>query len=80
MDTSFCQDRTSLVLRVATTAAHKLLSNWEAQGLQMNQWIAYLVKSYSILESMFVNTNQTSIHLVPTGGAHTWDKKGTKHI
>jgi hypothetical protein len=29
---------------------------------------------------MVVNTDQTGIHLVPTGGAHTWDEKGTKHV
>jgi hypothetical protein len=29
---------------------------------------------------MVVNTDQTSIHLIPTGGAHTWDEKGTKHV
>jgi hypothetical protein len=66
--------------RVATTAAQKLPSDWEVQGLRMTQQIAYLVKSYSIPESMVVDTDQTGIHLVPTGGAYTWDEKGTKHV
>jgi hypothetical protein len=66
--------------RVATTAAQKLPLDWEAQGLKMSQRIAYLVKSYSIPDSMVINTDQTGIHLIPTGGAHTWDEKGTKHV
>jgi hypothetical protein len=39
----------------------------------MSQRIAYLIKSYSIPESMVVNTYQIGIHLVPIGGTHTWD-------
>jgi hypothetical protein len=66
--------------RVATTAVQKLPLDWEAQGLKMSQRIAYLIKSYSIPDSMVINTDQTGIHLIPTGGAHTWDKKGTKHV
>ena len=41
---------------------------------------AYLVKTYSISAELFVNTDQTGIHLVPTRGAYTWEKRGSKHI
>ena len=29
---------------------------------------------------MFVNTDQTGIHLVPTSGAQTWAKRESKHV
>jgi hypothetical protein len=37
--------------------------------------VAYLIKTYSIPEELFVNIDQTGIHLVSTGGAYTWEKK-----
>lgn len=66
--------------RAATGAAKKLPSDWEEQGLQMAQRVAYLVKAHSIPPQLVVNTDQTGIHLVPTGGAHTWAQKGSKHV
>lgn len=41
---------------------------------------AYLVKAHSIPPELVINTDQTGIHLVPTGGAHTWAEKGSKHV
>ncbi len=29
---------------------------------------------------MVVNTNQIGLHLVPTGGDGTWERKGAKHV
>jgi hypothetical protein len=66
--------------RKATGAARKLPNNWEQLGLLMAQRTAYLVKAYSIPPSMLVNTDQTGIHMVPSGGARTWAEKGSKHV
>jgi hypothetical protein len=38
------------------------------------------VKAHSIPPELVVNTDQTGIHLVPTGGAHTWVLKGSKNV
>lgn len=46
----------------------------------MAQQCAYLVEVHNMLQQLVVNTNQTEVHLVPTGGAKTWETKGTKHI
>ena len=67
-------------LRKATGAARKLPSDWELKGLQMAQRAAYLVRAHSITPEMMVNTDQTGIHLAPTGGSRTWAEKGTKHV
>ena len=61
--------------KVATGAAKKLPTDWEEQGLQMAQRVAYLVKAHSLPPQLVVNTDQTCIHLVPTGEAHTWTQK-----
>jgi hypothetical protein len=66
--------------RAATGAARELPSDWNEQGLKMSQRVAYLVKAHSIPPELVVNTDQTGIHLVPTGGAHTWALKGSKHV
>jgi hypothetical protein len=46
----------------------------------MTQRIAYLVKCYNVPCELVVNTYQTKIHLVPTGGTKTWKEKGSKHV
>jgi hypothetical protein len=46
----------------------------------MVQHCAYLVKIHNIPESLVVNTDQIGIHLVPTGGAQTWEEKNSKYI
>jgi hypothetical protein len=46
----------------------------------MSQRVAYLIKAYSILPELVVNTDQTGIYLIPIGGAHTWALKGSKHV
>jgi hypothetical protein len=33
-----------------------------------------------ILPCLVVNIDQIGIHLVPTGGDQTWERKGAKHI
>jgi hypothetical protein len=66
--------------RASTTAAGKLPKDWEEQGKKMAQRVAYLSKLHDIPPSLVVNTDQTGMHLVPTGGSRTWEKKGSKHI
>jgi hypothetical protein len=46
----------------------------------MAQRAAYLVKAHSIPPELMVNSDQTGIHLIPTGGARTWAEKGSKHV
>ena len=46
----------------------------------MAQRCAYLVKIHNIPKALVVNSDQTGIHLVPTGGSRTWETKGAKHI
>jgi hypothetical protein len=66
--------------RASTTAAGKLPKDWEDQGKRMAQRVAYLSKLHDIPPSLVVNTDQTGMHLVPTGGSRTWEKKGSKHV
>ena len=66
--------------RTATTAAGKIPDDFELQGLTMAQRCAYLIKVHNIPESLVVNSDQTDIHLVPTGGARTWNTKGIKQV
>jgi hypothetical protein len=61
--------------RAATTAAGKLPFDYEVQGKKMAERCAYLVKIHNIPEELVVNTDQTGVHLVPTGGARIWEKK-----
>jgi hypothetical protein len=35
---------------------------------------------HNIPPQLVVNTDQTGIHLVPTGGARTWETKGSNHV
>jgi hypothetical protein len=46
----------------------------------MAQRCAYLVKIHNIPQSLVVNTDQTGIHLVPTGGSRTWEEKNSKFV
>jgi hypothetical protein len=66
--------------RAATTAVGKLPIDYEEQGRKMAQRCAFLVRVYNIPEGLIVNTDQTSIHLVPTGGARTWEVKNSKQV
>jgi hypothetical protein len=66
--------------RAATIAAGKLPNDYEEQRMKMAQRCAYLVKIHSIPSELVVNTDQTGIHLVPTRGARTWEKKGARHV
>jgi hypothetical protein len=76
----FVRDNLDWSYRKVTGTARKLPKDWEEQGLKMAYRAAYLIKAYSIPEELFVNTDQTGIHLVPTGGSYTWEKKGSKYI
>jgi hypothetical protein len=51
--------------RKGTGSARKLPKDWEEQGLLMAQRAAYLVKAHSIPLELMVNSDQTSIHLIP---------------
>ncbi len=46
----------------------------------MAHQIAYLVKIYNIPPCLVVNIDQTKVHLVPTRGDQTWERKEAKHI
>ena len=46
----------------------------------MAQRDVFIGNAYSIHMKMFVNTEQTGIHLDPTSGARTWTKRGSKHV
>jgi soluble P-type ATPase len=46
----------------------------------MAQNDVFLRNAYSTHMKMFVNTEQTGIHLDPTSGAQTWTKRGSKHV
>jgi hypothetical protein len=46
----------------------------------MAHQVAYLVKMYNIPPCLIVNANKIGVHLVPTGGDQTWERKGAKHI
>ena len=46
----------------------------------MAQHCVYLINVHNIPQQLVVNSNQTGIHLVPTGGARTWETKGSKHV
>jgi hypothetical protein len=62
------------------TTTCKLLETWESQGMFMSYRVAYLVKIYNIPRELVINTDQTGMHLVPTGGSHTWKKRGAKDV
>jgi hypothetical protein len=63
----FLKSKLNWTIRKATTAASKLPNDWELQGLKMAQRVAYLVKCYNVPQELVVNTDQTGIHLMPTG-------------
>jgi hypothetical protein len=42
--------------------------------------VTYLVNVYNILSGLVVNSDQTSVHLIPIGRYWTWESKGSKHI
>jgi hypothetical protein len=66
--------------RASTTVVGKLPNDFEAQGKTMAQRCAYLINVHNIPPQLVVSTDQTGIHLVPTGGVRTWETKGSKHV
>jgi hypothetical protein len=46
----------------------------------MSYRVAYLVKLYSILRELVINTDQTGMQLVPTGRLHTWKRRSAKDV
>jgi hypothetical protein len=76
----FLKNELNWTIRKATTAASKLPKDWKIQSLRMAQRVAYLVKYYNIPFELVVNTDQTGIHLMPTGGTKTWEEKRAKSV
>ena len=72
----FVRDNLNWSYKNVTRIGEKLLEEWEAQELKTARFFFFLVKAYSIPPHLFVNNDQTCIHLVPTWGAYTWDVKG----
>ena len=68
---AFIKSELNWSYRTVTTAAGKFPNDFELQGLTMVQRCAYLIKVHNNHESLVVNSDQTGIHLVPTGGAKT---------
>jgi hypothetical protein len=52
--------------KVGTTIANKLPNDWDRQGWKMGYRIVYLLKTYNILATLVVNSDQTRSHIVPT--------------
>ena len=77
---NFVKSKLNWSYRASTTAAGKLPKDFEEQGRVMAQRCAYLVKVHNIPMELVVNSDQTGIHLVPTGGSRTWETKGSKHV
>ena len=76
----FVQSRLDWTYMTTSGTTRKLPNNWEEQKLHMVQRAAFFMKAYSIPTKMFVNTDQTDIHLIPTSGARTWAKRWSKHV
>jgi hypothetical protein len=76
----FVHDALNLTFRCPTTAAQKLLAGWKEQVDYLAYWLAFLVHSFSIPEALVVNMDQRGMHLVPTGGSRTYEKKGRKEV
>jgi hypothetical protein len=66
--------------RVATTAAQKLPKDWEHQLDMMAYRAAFEVLTHGVPAELMVNMDQTAMHLVPSGGSRTYDKRGKKEI
>jgi prophage DNA circulation protein len=66
--------------RVSITTAQKLTQDWKEQMALITARVAYLVKAYNIHRSLVVSADQTGIHLVPTGGSRTYEKKGVRDV
>jgi DDE superfamily endonuclease len=65
--------------RRRTTAASKLPSDWEDQGVQMAMRIAANMAQYKVHPSLIINMDQTGIHLVPSS-SWTYERKGSDHV
>lgn len=65
--------------RRRTTAASKLPSDWENQGVQMAMRIAANMAQYKVHPSLIINMDQTGIHLVPSS-SWTYEKKGSENV
>ena len=72
---NFVKSELNWSYRASTTAVGKLPKDFEEQGKAMAQRCAYLVKVHNIPKELVVNSDQTGIHLVPTGGSKTWETK-----
>jgi hypothetical protein len=67
----------SYILFTITTT--KLPPNWKNPRTKMTYKVACLVKTYNILTTLVINTNETSVHLIHTRKERTHIQKGKKH-
>lgn len=65
----------NLAMRKPTTAAQKLPPNWEEQAELFSLRLSYLVMRYNLDPAQVVNSDQTGVHLVPTGSGATRAEK-----
>ena len=77
---NFVKSKLNWNYRASTTSTGKLPKDFEEQDKAMIQHCAYLVKVHNIPQELVVNSDQTWIHLVLTGGSKTWKTKGAKHV
>ncbi len=52
----------------------------ELQGKVIAQRCVYLVMVHKIFQELVVSIDQIGIHIVPIGGAKTWETKGYQHV
>jgi len=65
--------------RARTTAASKLPTDWEAQGVLMAKRIAALMEMHSVHPSLVINPDQTGVKLVPAS-AWTYEKRNSSSV
>jgi hypothetical protein len=70
----------SIVCRRSTGPAGKLPDNWEDLRRDMNYRIALNVVDYDMKPELMYSMDQTFCVYVPTGEAHTYDKKNAKRV
>lgn len=54
--------------------------DWQHQLDMMAHRAAFEVLTHAVPEELMVNMDQTAMHLVPSGGSRTYDKRGKKEI
>jgi hypothetical protein len=78
---SFIKSQFNWSYHASTIAIGKLPKDYiELQGKVMAQRCVYLVMVHKILQKLVVSIDQIGIHIVPIGGARTWETKGFQHV